>query len=239
MQNVVIAVEEPLVRLGLQAALDRSDATRVVAALEGVEDLERALTRFPKAVLILDVRFRRADPSLVPGIARDFPDAHVLVLVAHTAEECVVRHLLEVGGRTRLSQEAICKVDECCLTSLREQAHGCLPCEAEAEDVVRAVLAVAAGEVVAAPWLAATTAFRLAADVRNGLKAITPRELEVMALVAEGMGNKAIARQLGIKEQTVKNHLARLMQKMGLGNRVQVGLAASRYDLTVLRPDAE
>lgn len=234
MLDVVIAVEEPLVRLGLRAALDAASETRVVAALEGVAELASTLERFPSSVLILDVRFRRVDGSLIPGIARRFPQAHVLVYVAHTSEECVVRHLLAAGGRAQLSREAICKIDECCLTSLREQAHGCLPAEASAAEVVRAVTAVAAGEIVAAPWLAAANRLGFG-DTRGEKRAITPRELDVMALVAEGLGNKAIAKQLGIKEQTVKNHLARLMDKMGLSNRVQVGLIASRYDLTVVR----
>jgi len=235
MLDVVIAVEEPLVRLGLQASLDRTEDVRVVEVMAGVEGLEDTLRGFPDAVLVLDVRHRQADPRLIPRIVEDHPGVRVLVYVAHTAEECVIRDLLTAGGRAQLSPEAVCLVDECCLTSLREQAHGCLPSEAAAEDVVRAVRAVAAGEVVAAPWLAA--AHGLGFDHDN--KPITPRELEVMALVAEGLGNKAIARQLGIKEQTVKNHLARLMEKMGLANRVQVGLMASRYDLRLAHPAGE
>jgi DNA-binding NarL/FixJ family response regulator len=229
MLDVVIAVEEPLVRLGLQASLDRADGLQVVEVMADVEGLEDTLRSFPNAVLVLDVRHRRADPRLIPRITQEHPGVRVLVYVAHTAEECVIRHLLTAGGRAQLSPEAVCLVDECCLTSLREQAHGCLPAEAGADEVVRAVRAVAAGDVVAAPWLAA--AHGLGADTDTENKPITPRELEVMALVAEGLGNKAIARQLGIKEQTVKNHLARLMEKMGLSNRVQVGLIASRYDL--------
>lgn len=233
MLDVVIAVEEPLVRLGLQAALNESPETRVADVLQDVHDLPEALGRVPRAVLILDVRHRRADATLIPGIVRDFPDVRVLVHVQHTAEECVLRHLLAAGGRTRLSHEAICKVDECCLTSLRQQAHGCLPAEAEPDEVIRAVVAVAAGEIVAAPWLVAVNGVRFGQDGAEPRKPITPRELDVMALVAEGLGNKAIAKQLGIREQTVKNHLARLMAKLGLNNRVQVGLVASKYDLTI------
>jgi DNA-binding NarL/FixJ family response regulator len=78
---------------------------------------------------------------------------------------------------------------------------------------------------------------RIGQDGDEAHRAITPRELDVMALVAEGLGNKAIARQLGIREQTVKNHLARLMSKLGLSNRVQVGLIASKYDLTIANPN--
>ncbi len=231
MLDVVIAVEEPLVRLGLQAAVQGAEDLRVVAVLDRVDGLDDVLERFGSAVVLLDVRYRRAHADLVPGIAASFPDARVLVLVEHTADDCVVRHLLAAGGRAQLSHDAICLVDECCLTSLREQAHGCVPAEASPEEVVRAVRGVAAGEIVAAPWLAAAHRQRINGNPGGEKKAITPRELEVMALVAEGLGNKSIARQLGIREQTVKNHLARLMGKMGLNNRVQVGLTAARYDL--------
>jgi len=233
MLDVVIAVEEPLVRLGLESALEGSEATHVGEVLQTPDAIEDALRRHPRAVLILDVRYRRADPELVPRVARDFPAVHVLVYVTHPAEECVLRHLLAAGGRTSLSPEAVRNLDECCLTSLRHQAHGCLPSEVAAEEVVQAVRRVAAGELVAAPWLTATSRDRLGLDANHHPAAITPRELDVMALLAEGLGNKAIARQLGIKEQTVKKHISRLMEKMGVTNRLQVGLMASRHHVKV------
>jgi len=231
MLEVVVSVDLPILRLGVCAAVNDAEGMEVVASFAGTTHLTEALGRHPSAVLVLDVQYRRADPDLVPRLVRDFPDARILVLVDHAADRCVVRDLLEGDGRAQLSHDAICLVDECCLTSLRQQAHGCLPAEAQPDEVVRAVRGAAAGEIVAAPWLAAAHRHRTNGDAHEESKAITPRELEVMVLVAEGLGNKSIARQLGIREQTVKNHLARLMTKMGLSNRVQVGIAATRYDL--------
>ncbi|HSM59498.1 MAG TPA: response regulator transcription factor [Longimicrobiales bacterium] len=231
MTEVVVAVGEPLVRLGLLAALGDDERIGAVRVAEDPASIEPALAASPEAVVVLDVAWRRADPDLLPSIVERFPRARVLVYVAHTAEECVVRALLVAGDRLHLSPDAVCKVDECCLTSLRHHAHGCLPSEATPEQVVRAVTGVVRDEVVAAPWLSAVGASSMdhagAADTR----AITPRELEVMSLLAHGLGNKGIARRLGIKEQTVKNHLARIMTKMGVRNRVQVGLVAQRYGL--------
>jgi len=57
-----------------------------------------------------------------------------------------------------------------------------------------------------------------------------------MALLAKGLGNKAIARELGIKEKTVKNHAGRLMAKLGLTSRAQVGVVAARYHVRVTDP---
>jgi DNA-binding NarL/FixJ family response regulator len=231
MLDVVIAVQEPLVRMGLGAAVARSEDMRVAATLDGVEELDVSLVGLEAPVLILDVRFRRADPDLIPRTVRGFPDARVLVYVEHRFEDCIVRHMVAEGNGAQLSHDAFCLIDECCLTSLRQQAHGCIPAEASPDEVVRAVRGVAAGEIVAAPWLAAAHRQGMNGDANGEQKAITPRELEVMALVAKGMGNKSIARQLGIREQTVKNHLARLMSKMGLSNRVEVALTAARFDL--------
>jgi DNA-binding NarL/FixJ family response regulator len=231
MVDVAVVVHDFLPRMGIQAALDNSDDARVVACLGDPEGLESALEEHQPEVLILDVRFRREDPSLLATLARRHPSCRVLVLVPHKASECAFRHLLSDGGRAQLSPAAASRIDECCLTSLRGEARGCLACEASADEVVRAVTAVAAGKVAAAGWLSAF------ADVgvgqAEGRPSITARELEVMALLAEGLGNKAIARKLGIREQTVKNHLARLMSKLGLTSRAQVGLVAARYHVRV------
>lgn len=229
MLDVLIAMHDPMTRIGLRAALDEAEGTRAVGETDDPARLDDLLRTHEPHVLLLDVRFRRADPELIPRLASSFPDVRILVHVAHHAEECILRHFLEAGSRTRLSPEATKRLDECCLTSLRGDAHGCLPTEATAEEVVRAVQAVAAGEVAAAPWLLAVTRGGLSGDG----EAITPREVEVMALLAEGLGNKGIARRMGIREQTVKNHVARIMRKLGLHNRVQVGVLATEHHLTL------
>jgi LuxR family maltose regulon positive regulatory protein len=69
---------------------------------------------------------------------------------------------------------------------------------------------------------------------RNGRgepDAISPRELEVMVHLAEGLSNKEIARRLDIREQTVKNHVSRTMAKLGVDSRLAVGLLAAKHNL--------
>jgi DNA-binding NarL/FixJ family response regulator len=229
MIDVLIAIQEPLVRLGLVAALEGADGVGHVESVAEPGDVLDRLAARPARVAIVDVAWRRADPGLIEGITRRHPETRILVYVAHKAEDCIVRDLLAVGDRSLLSAEAACRLDECCLTSLRERAHGCLPSEATPAQVSRAVRQVAEGEVAAAPWLTALGASTISTP--DAPRPLTPRELEVMALLAQGHGNKGIARRLGIKEQTVKNHMARVMSKMGLSNRVQVGVLASRYGL--------
>jgi len=238
MLSVVVAIQDELPRLGIESALEATDEVRVVSSIDSPAQILAELEAHAPDVLLLDVRFRRADPTLLPDVASRHPSCRVLMYVAHTAQECALRHLLRAGGRAQLSAGALRRIDECCLTSLRRDARGCLPSEASAAEVVQAVKAVAAGHVVAAPWLSAFAEAGMGSV--SGRPAITVRELEVMALLAKGLGNKAIARQLGIREKTVKNHAARLMAKLGLTSRAQVGVVAARYHVRVTpREDAD
>jgi DNA-binding NarL/FixJ family response regulator len=229
--RLVVALQDELPRLGVETALESCDTACVVATLDSVEDLDRVLVEKAPDVLILDVRFRLADPDLLPGLATRHPAVRVIVYVAHTASECALRHLLAAGSRARLSPDALGRIDECCLTSLRQDARGCIPAEASAAEVLQAVRTVAGGQVAAAPWL---SEFAHAAAGRPTPGAITPRELDVLALLGKGMSNKAIARQLGIRERTVKNHTSSLMEKLGLGSRAQVGVVAAHHNLRVI-----
>ncbi len=237
MLAVVVALQDELPRLGIEAAIDSSDVARVVASLDGIESLHDVLDRHTPDVLLLDVRFRRADSTLLPELARRHPSCKVLMYVAHTAQQCALRHLLRAGGRAQLSPGALRRIDECCLTSLRGHARGCLPSEANTAEVIQALTTVAAGQVAAAPWLSAFAEVGLRGG--SARPAITVRELEVMALLAKGLGNKAIGKELGIREKTVKNHAARLMAKLGLTSRAQVGVVAARYHVRVTDPPTD
>ena len=236
MLAVVVALQDEIPRIGVEAALDASGLARVVASLGRPDLLDAILDEHAPDVLVLDVRFRLADPTLVPRLAGRHPTCQVLMYVAHTAQQCALRHLMQAGGRAHLSPGALQRIDECCLTSLREHARGCLPSEASAAEVVQAVTAVAAGQIVAAPWLSAFAG--MGPGDAPGRPAITAREFEVMALLAKGLGNKAIARELGIREKTVKNHASRLMAKLGLKSRAQVGVVAARHHVRVSGRDA-
>ncbi len=235
MIDVVVAVEDPLVRLGMKAVLDAAEDCRAVAVMDGPEHLWEAMDLHHPTVLILDVSFRRADDTLLPSLAERHPTCSVLVYVEHSAEHCALRHLPALCHQAHLSGDAVRMLDECCLTSLREGVRGCVPHEVEPDSLLRAVRAVAAGEIAAAPWL--TAAVRMGANGRDPdriPRAITPRELEVVALVAKGMANKQIGRRLGIREQTVKNHVTRAMEKLGLTSRLEVGLLAARMNLELV-----
>lgn len=232
---MLIALRDPLAGIGFGVIVDGADDMRCVGVVGRGESVRDAVSRTRPRVLVLDVRDRRADPALLPDLSRSHPSTRILIMVDHTAEECALKHLMALRTGSTLSPEAMDRLDDCCLTSLKQFAHGCLGQEPEPEAVLRAVRTVAAGEVAAAPWVKAVAErVRARTDSRAGPEApasITERELEVMACLAEGLTNSAIAERLGLREQTVKNHIAKAMQKLGTESRLEVGLELSRHNV--------
>jgi DNA-binding NarL/FixJ family response regulator len=230
--RVLIAVKDRVAAVGLHTILSVPGELDCLALPDPLDDIRVRVAEDTPDVLVLDVEFRRQDPRLLPGLVETFPDLRVLVYVNHSPEDCALRHMLELGGRARLSPEALARLDDCCLTSLRQRAHGCLGTGVEAEAVVRSVRAVHAGEIVAAPWLGSLARMiRTPSGHGRAPAPISVRELEVMTLLAEGLSNRQIAERLGLREQTVKNHVTRTMEKLGVRNRLEVGLLAARHNL--------
>ncbi|MBT8403176.1 MAG: response regulator transcription factor [Gemmatimonadetes bacterium] len=240
MTRVLIALAEPIMEAGLERIIDDSDDLTVVGShpnLEGIRD--RALETSAD-VVIVDVHFRRQDPALVPDLAS--AGSRVLVLVDHSVDECALRAALGLEGRAGLSEEALAALDECCLTSLRHSASGCMARGATPDIVLETLRTVSRGEIAAAPWLSAmagTGLGGLGPSNGGGPRPVTARELEVMSMVAKGLSNKGIARELGLKEQTVKNHLAHMMEKLGLRSRLDVGMFAVKHNVHVGDPMAD
>jgi DNA-binding NarL/FixJ family response regulator len=230
--DVIVAVADPVAAIGLQTILDGAPDVRHILSVDSRDGVREAVERHRPHLLLLDVAYRRQDPALVPGIARDWPGTRVLVYVDHSADECGIREMMALGGRAKLSPEAMSKLDDCCLMSLKQQAMGCVGKGSTPEMVLEAVRTVARGEIAAAPWLSSVVSTLQEQGGASG-KPISARELDVLGLLAEGLSNKQIARQLDIREQTVKNHVTRLMEKLGVRSRLEVGLLAARHRLRV------
>jgi len=231
MISVLVALDEHLQRLGMKAALDEADDCQVVGMVGELDRIEEEVRRLEPRVLVMDVRYQRQDRHMIPRLTGQHPDLKVLVMVEHSDEECSIRALLADPRAARFSEEALEHLDECCLTSLRSSARGCVPRTADPAKVVQAVRTVAAGEIAAAPWLTAIITPGSPIPRPDAPSPISARELDVIGLVAKGKGNKEIARELGIREQTVKNHLASIMQKLGLKSRLEVGIHAVKQNL--------
>ena len=127
--------------------------------------------------------------------------------------------------------------DERLLPAIEAGAAGYLLKDAEPQDVVRAIRAAHAGEALLDPSVAARLVAAIAQPAGDQPRErLTPREQEVLALIARGMSNKLIARELGIAEKTVKTHVGHLLAKLGVADRTQAALYAVRAGIAQPEP---
>lgn len=125
--------------------------------------------------------------------------------------------------------------DETAVDAWRAGARGLLPRDADAADLVVALSAVARGLVVIDAALAeALLSSRLEAPMPDGLDVLTPREIETLALVAEGLPNKGVADRLGVAERTARYHVAQILAKLGAQSRTEAVVAGARLGLITL-----
>ena len=227
--RVLIALAVPFLRTGVRKVLDEAENLEVIGEVSSREDVVSAIDRLEPDIAVLDSDFQRADPGLVQAIREARPSVGVVVMVNHSDDDCVIRAMLADPDGPQFSDDAISKLSECCLMALRSSARGCVPKVAEPDRLVRAIRTVAAGGLAAGGWLGSMVGRMTDAAPEAGR--VTGRELEIITLVARGLENKEIAAELGIAEQTVKNHLSRAMKKLNLRNRQEVAMFAVRVHL--------
>jgi DNA-binding NarL/FixJ family response regulator len=215
--RVLIADDQQLVRTGLRMILDAEPDIDVVGeATNGREAVAMARELQPDVVL-MDIRMPELD-----GIE---------------ATRRVVRRDGETS--TRVLMLTTFDLDEYVYDALRAGASGFLLKDAPANQLAAGVRMVAAGDALLAPAITRRlieefAATPPAAPPPPGLDELTPRELEVFRLVAQGKSNAEIAAELVIGETTVKTHVARTMMKLGVRDRVQAVVLA--YELGVVTP---
>jgi DNA-binding NarL/FixJ family response regulator len=208
--RVLLADDQPMVRAGLALLLDSEPDIEVIAeAGDGRAAVDLA-TRLRPDVAVLDVRMPVLDG--VAATAAIAPAIRVLVLTMY-------------------------HVDEAVHAALRAGASGFLLKDAAPADLPSAVRAVAAGAAWLDPMVARGLLDEFAArpdPVRPSprqLSGLTPREREVLALVAEGLSNVEIAERLVVGAATVKTHVGRMLIKLGLRDRAQAVAVAYRCGL--------
>jgi DNA-binding NarL/FixJ family response regulator len=199
MIRVLLAEDHSLVRAGLERLLATANDIEVVGgAADGAEATELAADTRPDVVL-MDLSMPNVD-----GI-----EATRAIVAANEDVQVVV--LTSLSDRDRI------------LAALDAGAIGYLLKDAEPGELIDGVRAAARGESPLAPKAARTLLMARADRERAGL---SEREWEVLRCVAEGLPNKVIARKLGISEKTVKAHLTRVFQEIGVTDRTQAALWA-------------
>ena len=204
MIGVLIVDDHAVVRAGLEQLLQTAEDIELRgSAGDGAQALAMVLEREPDVVLM--------DLSM-PGI--DGVEATATIRAARPATRVVV--LTSFSDRDRI------------LSALDAGAIGYLLKDAEPDEVIRGIRAAARGESPIAPKAARTL---LTARGQRPESRLSERELEVLRCVAEGLPNKLIARRLGISEKTVKAHLTRVYQQIGVTDRTQAALWARERSL--------
>jgi DNA-binding NarL/FixJ family response regulator len=204
--RILIADDHGIVRSGLKLLLDRQSDMEVVAEAEdGVDALEKAVSEKPD-VAILDVAMpRMTGLQATHEIKKQTPETQVLILSMHDDE----RYLFE---------------------ALRAGAAGYVLKRAADQDLLDAVRSAARGEPFLTP-AAQQTLIRDFLERGEQSSELTPREQEIVKLIAEAHTNKEIAEILHLSEKTVESHRANVLQKLGMRDRVELVRYAIRHGL--------
>jgi DNA-binding NarL/FixJ family response regulator len=201
--RVLVADDHPIVRSGIVALLQTAPDVEVVGeATSGLEVVDLALALSPDLVL-MDLR--------MPGINGDEATARIL------AASPGVRVLILTTYES----------DDSILTAIEAGASGYLLKAAPQDEILAGVRSVASGEVALAPSIAALLVQRL----KSPTPTLSPRESEVLKLVAAGQSNPSIAATLFLSEATVKTHLLHVFEKLGVNDRTRAVTKAMELGL--------
>jgi len=206
--RILVVDDHPVVRQGLRAFLDTRDGMTVVGEAGDGEAAVAEVARLRPDVILMDLLMPGMDGLTAIGHIRSAdPGARILVLTSFSSADQVV-------------------------PAVRAGAAGYLLKDAAPEEVEAAVRAVHRGESRLDPQVTATVMAEVAQPAAGpdqaALATLTPREREVLGLLARGLTNAQLARELVLSEKTVKTHVSSILAKLRLSDRTQAALFAAR-----------
>jgi DNA-binding NarL/FixJ family response regulator len=216
MIRVLLADDQDLVRAGFRALLDAQDDIEVVGEAGDGDEAVRLTRRHRPDIVLMDIRMPGTDGLAATRTIADDRLAEVRIVILTTFE-----------------------LDEYVFEAIRAGASGFIVKHTKPAELLRAVRTVAAGDALLSPSVTRRLIREFAARTRDAprspaLDALTEREREVMALVAEGLTNDEIAERLVVSKLTAKTHVSRAMVKLGARDRIQLVVFA--YESGLVRP---
>ena len=211
MIRVAIVDDESLLRSGLRLIIDAADDLDVVCSCTGTDALA-ALARTPADVVLLDIRMPGVDGLTILRELRGWDDPPVVAM------------LTTFGA------------DEMITEALRSGAAGYLLKDSDSDELTAAIRALATGQSTMSPAVARTVfdgylRREVAAEPARMINRLSPRERDVLALLADGLSNAEIGARLYLSSSTIKDYVSAVLGKLGTANRVQAAVLAHRAGL--------
>ena len=197
MITVLVADDHAMVREGLRALLFSMEGYELVGTASTGADAIREAVLLSPDLLVLDI---------------GFPDLNGIE---------VVRRLAKAAPSVKILMLTMYDDDESILGAVRAGDLGYVLKGADADDLLRAIAAVAAGEAIFGPGLARRALQVLSAPPEPAFSQLTRREREVLEMIASGLSNQAIASKLGLSTNTISNHISSIFGKLQVGSRAE------------------
>ena len=215
MMRVLVAATDSIVRAGLESILRANPDLSVVGVASDPDTLATLITAESPDVVLMELGLQDEEPVSEKLVALSTLTEVAIVLLGDTFQGDWITEALRLGVRA------------------------VLPRRATAEEILQAVVAVAAGLVVLHPdaidlLLPVLSSVTQPVDEATLVQALTRREIEVLGMLAEGLGNKAIARRLSISEHTVKFHVSSIFTKLNARSRTEAVTLGARQGLIML-----
>ena len=204
--RILVADDHPMLREGLVAVLGTQPDFDVVGEAADGEEVVRQTERLDPDVILLDLEMPSADGlTALERLKENGAEARTIIFTAYDTDERIVG-------------------------ALRAGAKGYLLKGASRQEIFEAVRVVGSGGSTLGPGVTSTLLRHVEQD-EGSPDALTPRELDVLRLVAEGLPNREVAVRLFVTERTVKFHVSSLLHKLGAGNRTEAVRVAVRRGL--------
>ncbi|MDQ7094650.1 response regulator transcription factor [Desulfosporosinus sp. PR] len=208
MINVILTDDQEIVREGLKMMLSLDEEIRIIGEASNGRELLLLLEKQLPDVILMDIRMPGLDGvETTEIIKREHPEIRVIILTTFNEDEYIFR-------------------------GLKNGADGYILKDSGSDDIIKAIKTAYSGNILLNPEVAAkvvkalnTTDYNSKSDNEaTNLTLLTPRELEVARLVAEGKNNREIGNSLFLTEGTVKNYVTRILEKLELNSRTELAL---------------